>query len=370
MTVIHVLLGFKEGGVASVVKNLLLAQAKSTGINLAVVTNPNDLRVVEEWAKKNRIQVKGYSSKNSQRPALYGCVSSSTIKAVECDFAGQPIVWHFHNPATYGLLQSQKFENVICTLHGYNVSSSNISHWIFRATIKKIFNQGGQVVGCCHKLSEYYMESIKLSPAHKIQTVLNGTACVGPEEPLIDAPRNKIIIGYLSYIDELKGWRILAEAYLALPEKERDKTEIYFAGQVAPSEQEAFAKFIDNHNVHYLGYVKNAAARFMPYIDFLALPSKSEGLPMAILEALQAGTPVLASPVGGIPEAVVEGVSGYLVQRSVTQWANMLHKVIQNDDCREKWYDKVKFFYQNNFTNNLMADNYMKIYNKLLEEVT
>ena len=47
--------------------------------------------------------------------------------------------------------------------------------------------------------------------------------------------------------------------------------------------------------------------------DILILPSYDEGLPMSILEAMASGLPIIATPVGGIPEAVRHGENGFLI---------------------------------------------------------
>ncbi len=53
--------------------------------------------------------------------------------------------------------------------------------------------------------------------------------------------------------------------------------------------------------------------RFLPCFDLLALPSFTEGMPNVVLEAFAAGVPVVSTAVGGAPEVVEDGVSGFLV---------------------------------------------------------
>ena len=64
--------------------------------------------------------------------------------------------------------------------------------------------------------------------------------------------------------------------------------------------------------VVFTGY-RGDASELIDELDVLALPSWSEGMPLVTLEAMARGKPVVATRVGGIPEVVVDGVTGTLV---------------------------------------------------------
>jgi len=63
---------------------------------------------------------------------------------------------------------------------------------------------------------------------------------------------------------------------------------------------------------HFLG-PRTDTARLMTGADVFVLPSHQEGLPVALMEAMTAGLPVVATAVGGVPDVVTDGVEGLLV---------------------------------------------------------
>ncbi len=64
--------------------------------------------------------------------------------------------------------------------------------------------------------------------------------------------------------------------------------------------------------VHFLGY-SATPGDYVAEADVVALPSRSEGIPNVVLEAMAMGKPVVATTVGGVPEIIEDGMSGRLV---------------------------------------------------------
>jgi glycosyltransferase involved in cell wall biosynthesis len=91
--------------------------------------------------------------------------------------------------------------------------------------------------------------------------------------------------------------------------------ELWLGGDGDPSELRARAAALGlGQQTAFLGWVSGEEKhRRLSEAAVFVLPSYNEGLPMAVLEAMAYGLPVISTPVGGIPEAITDGVEGYLV---------------------------------------------------------
>lgn len=76
---------------------------------------------------------------------------------------------------------------------------------------------------------------------------------------------------------------------------------------------------------------------WMSAADILILPSYSEGLPNVVMEALSCGTPAIVTDVGGCPEVVKDGETGFVVPvGDVEALINKIEYLVENEDLRER----------------------------------
>jgi len=141
-------------------------------------------------------------------------------------------------------------------------------------------------------------------------TVLDGSRAVREELGIGAGQR---VIGTVGNLFSVKGQTYLLKACkavaIAVPE-----LLLLVAGegdQLGPLQKEASALGIEG-NVKFLGF-RDDVPSLLQAMEVFVLPSLSEGLPLAVLEALALRKPVVATSVGGIPEIVEDGVTGYLV---------------------------------------------------------
>jgi len=118
--------------------------------------------------------------------------------------------------------------------------------------------------------------------------------------------------------------------------------------------------------VMFAGYVPDAAA-FLTAFRMLVLPSLSEGLPLTVLEAMQAGVPVVASRVGGLPGVIEEGVTGVLVQPgSASALADACCQLLDDELFAAHMASAAREAVVRRFDGEAMALQYEQLYQQLL----
>jgi len=115
-------------------------------------------------------------------------------------------------------------------------------------------------------------------------------------------------------LEEQKGHATLLEALAELRRRGLEFT-VALAGEgvLRPALERRAAELGLGERVRLLGQVEDLGPLLLA-ADAVAMPSRWEGLPLVLLEAMARGRPVVATRVGGIPEVVEDGVSGRLVE--------------------------------------------------------
>jgi teichuronic acid biosynthesis glycosyltransferase TuaC len=131
-------------------------------------------------------------------------------------------------------------------------------------------------------------------------------------------PERDRIVLYVGGLEPEKGLRELCDAFAALQLSEPAPVHLIAVGEgsLEGELRVRAARLGAGSGRLILAGSQDLAgvARFLGAADLLALPSWAEGTPNVVLEALAAGRPVVASRVGGIPDAILEGVTGILVK--------------------------------------------------------
>jgi glycosyltransferase involved in cell wall biosynthesis len=135
---------------------------------------------------------------------------------------------------------------------------------------------------------------------------------VAIEVPAISSKPNLVL--FLGRLEADKGIYDLLQALAAVRENVPD-LRLVCAGD---GDRIGVARYAERLGiadaVKFTGWVGPSGKRaLLEHAAVFALPSYQEAMPASLIEAMGAGIPVVASPVGGIPEVVMDGASGYLV---------------------------------------------------------
>jgi len=229
-------------------------------------------------------------------------------------------------------------------------------------------------------VSQAVADSVSGYPGPDVEVVSNGVSCaveaeaaaaaraelgIGPETPLVL---------HVGNIRPHKGHANLVDAVSRLVPRVPDVVVVSIGGEkndgdLARVRSLAEAAGLGDH-LRFLGRRDDALA-FVAAADAFANPSDHEGLPVAILEAMALGRPVVATAVGGVPVIVQDGITGLLVPAGDPEaLADGLARVLTDRTMAGRLADAGRTLVEQDYSLETMVRRLESIYDRLLEPST
>lgn len=165
----------------------------------------------------------------------------------------------------------------------------------------------------------------------------------------LDIPKGVVVLTTIGFNIRIKGFDILVKSIQSLMDSNRLKNDIIVLvigisenSEDSNSLRQLIAEAGLNRKIMSLG-IRNDINDILNISDIYLQPSRTEGLSLSIMEALNYSLPVIGTRVGGIPEIVHEGENGYLFEKeNVEELSDRIEILVNNREVREMMGRKSK----------------------------
>ncbi|HET7197356.1 MAG TPA: glycosyltransferase [Burkholderiales bacterium] len=259
------------------------------------------------------------SHRDGGAPAKLAAMLGGWLRYLALLLAGQVGLAHVHvasrasfwRKSVFFLLSFLFGVPAVLHLHGgeFAIFYAAESGPLRRRFISWIFDRAACVV----VLSEGWREWVRSISSNPRVEVVRNPVIVPEALPPWEGRRSARVL-CLGRLNRGKGTYDLLQAVASL--EGAAPLELRLGGDGELGEARARARELGiESRVHVLGWLREEAkARELAHAGVFVLPSYNEGLPMSLLEAMAAGLPIVSTRAGGIPEAVADGVEGFLVE--------------------------------------------------------
>ena len=283
----------------------------------------------------------------------------------------QPDIVHSH------LLDSNFYSSLACKLRLVPHISTEHGDVSFRQTVVSRIKYG--MISLCSESIICVSDAVKekafrvIPIRGKLKTVYNGIhfieTCASTFREEFGIPQSGVIIGNVGNLYPVKGQKYLVRAFSELLRS--CSTDVYLV-LVGRGVEQANLHFllrdlgIPKGKVLFTGF-RNDIQNIMNAMDLYVQPSLSEGHPVAVLEAMSLGIPVIATSVGGVPEIIGQDRFGTLV--APASWEDLHRAMLEYFRCRDAFLEKARAarsYTRDSFSVEQMACNYIDVYQQVL----
>lgn len=169
---------------------------------------------------------------------------------------------------------------------------------------------------------------------------------------------NCIHVGSFS---KVKNHEIMIRSIKKLVDKNYDiNLNFYGTGELLDNIEKMVSEYQLEENIIFKGISSNIYTILNKY-DIFMLPSKYEGVPMSLLEAMSAGLPCIASNVGGTKDIISSNKDGILINPCMEELTEAIEKLIIDNSFRER-IGRNAIIKSRSYSSEVMAQKYIEVY--------
>jgi glycosyltransferase involved in cell wall biosynthesis len=226
---------------------------------------------------------------------------------------------HGHRSDFFGLLMAKCMGiPIVATVHGWTSSTSRLR--LYEPLHRWGLKYFDVVIAVSEEIRLRLVEAgvrpenvVTVTNAIDVSTFSSDRSGIEFRKEMRISPEAKVI-GTVGRLSLEKGLEYFLRAGAQIIAKDSSVTLLLVGEGPQRRELEALAESLGiSSSVVFCGYRRDVE-RIYPAFDIFVLPSLTEGLPIALLEAMACTRPVVASRVGGIPSVIQDGVTGLLVE--------------------------------------------------------
>ena len=209
------------------------------------------------------------------------------------------------------------------------------------------------------------LEEYNLKPS-SVPMICNG-ADIGNCIPKTDYQiSEKVRILHVGRMTDVKNQDLLIRAIKVLTDRgySNISLDLYGAGEKELEYKELAEALSVSDFVNFKGLSDNIYP-IMAKADIFVLPSKYEGMPMTLIEAMGTALPIIASRVGGVPDMIEDEKDGILIDANLDGLVNALEQLVEDQSLRIK-YGKNAYMKSKMFSSDVMVEKYSDLYEKLI----
>ena len=362
--VLHIINSLHAGGAEVLLKNFTLRvkehKKKYNGFNIEVaILYPEN--IFKEDIEKAGVPVwkLGLNFKYDLR---------SILKLISLIKKGKYNIVHIHLfPANLFVSLASLFlpKNIKFIFSEHNIYNRRRSFKIFKILDTFIYSRYYRIICASKQVQSALLEWL---PNLQRKSVVISNAI-----PVSDLPNwspvKKYDVLFVGRLAKAKGVDILIKAINILKEKYQIeiKTAIVGKGYLEEELKGLVKELGTSKEIEFLG-VRKDIEKLMKSTKILVLPSRWEGLPLTMLEAMSSGAGIIATEVGGIPEVIEHGKEGILISpEDPTALAGAIAELLKDRELRVKLsvnaYKKVK----EKYSIEVYIKNILEFYKSLLD---